>query len=471
MRAGKCGKAIAMKNMTLENIVAACSGTYIGDEGLRSKTVEGVVLDSRKVEEGFLFLATVGERVDGHDFISQVFEKGALCVVCEKRPENPAGPCILVDSSFQALKDIAEFYRRQLPVKVVGITGSVGKTSTKEVIASVLAQKYRVLKTQGNLNNEVGLPLTVLSIREEHEIAVLEMGISDFGEMDRLSFIAKPDLCVITNIGFCHLENLKTQEGILKAKSEIFGHMNPEGVIVVNGDDSHLGMIKDVRGIIPKTFGFEEGNDVYVSEIESLGLSGSRFTIHDGKNAYSAKINLPGRHMALNSAAAALIGRECGLTQEEVVQGICSVKPVSGRSNLVDTGSITIIDDCYNANPVSMKSAIDLLLCADTRKVAVLGDMFELGEDADRMHADTGAYAGKQGVDLLLCAGENAVHMADGAKRYLKGDCVRHYRNTEELEEALLSAIKKGDSVLVKASRGMHFESIVNRLKDHVFEA
>ena len=458
-----------MKNMTLSNIAAACRGEYVGDEALLQKEVEGVVLDSRKVEKDFLFLATIGERVDGHDYIPQVFEKGAACVICERHLTNPSGPYILVESSFQALKEIAEFYRRQLSVRVVGITGSVGKTSTKEVIASVLEQKYRVLKTQGNFNNEVGLPLTVLSIRDTHEVAVLEMGISDFGEMDRLSFIAKPDICVITNIGLCHLENLRTQEGILKAKSEIFHYMNPKGAIVLNGDDSFLSGIKEVNGITPVTFGYAESNDVYASDRENKGLLGSCFTLHDGKGAFPAQIEIPGNHMVLNSAAAALVGEVMGLSRDEIVRGIRAVKPVSGRSNIIHTDSLTVIDDCYNANPVSMKSAVDLLMCANTRKVAILGDMFELGADSDRMHEDVGAYAGEKGVDLLLCAGENSRNLANGARRFLKEEQVRYFRTAEELKEAMPSEIKKGDSVLVKASHGMHYETIVQLLKDRVF--
>ena len=210
-----------MKGMSIQAIAKACNGVIYGDND-STREVMGVELDSRKLMEGYLFIATRGERVDGHSFISQAFEKGCLGVVCEKLPENIAGPCILVEDSFKALQDIAAYYRQQLSVKVVGITGSVGKTSTKEVIAGVLSEKYKVLKTEGNFNNEIGLPLTVLKIREEHEVAVLEMGINHFGEMHRLSRIARPDVCVITNIGQCHLEFLIDRDGILRAKSEIF---------------------------------------------------------------------------------------------------------------------------------------------------------------------------------------------------------------------------------------------------------
>ncbi|HKL98455.1 MAG TPA: UDP-N-acetylmuramoyl-tripeptide--D-alanyl-D-alanine ligase, partial [Mobilitalea sp.] len=215
-----------MKNMTLSNIAKACNGKLFCDESYSSCEVSGVVLDSRRVEKDYLFIATVGERVDGHSFIDSVFENGALAVLCERAPLSPKGPYILVKNSFTALADIARWYRSQLNIKVVGITGSVGKTSTKEFISSVLATKYKVLKTEGNHNNEVGLPLTILKLSTEHEIAVLEMGISDFGEMHRLSSIAKPDICVITNIGQCHLENLKSRQGVLQAKSEIFDYMS-----------------------------------------------------------------------------------------------------------------------------------------------------------------------------------------------------------------------------------------------------
>ena len=224
-----------MKNLTLENIAAACGGSYHGSETDRNREVTDITTDSRKAGEGSLFAAIKGERVDGHSFINQVFEKGALCVLCEKEPElseGVTGNWILVSSTLQALKDIAEFYRQQLSLRVVGITGSVGKTSTKEAVASVLSEKYCVLKTLGNFNNELGLPLTVFRLREEHEAAVLEMGISDFGEMHRLSKIARPDVCVMTNIGQCHLEFLHDRDGILRAKSEIFDFLAPDGKIV-----------------------------------------------------------------------------------------------------------------------------------------------------------------------------------------------------------------------------------------------
>ena len=226
-----------MKHMSLHEITAACKGIFHGDPSKADKEVSNVVIDSRKAGKDSLFVAIKGARVDGHTFIPKVMEAGALCAVSEQDLGDTDYPYIRVESCELALKDIAEHYRRSLDIKVVGISGSVGKTSTKEMIASVLSQKYNVLKTEGNFNNEIGLPLTVFNIREEHEVAVLEMGISNFGEMTRLAKVARPDICVITNIGVAHMENLGSRDGILKAKTEMFDYMNPEGTIILNGDD------------------------------------------------------------------------------------------------------------------------------------------------------------------------------------------------------------------------------------------
>ncbi len=452
-----------MKSMTLAKIAQACGGVlYGGDNDCREAT--GVVIDSRKAQEGSVFIATKGERVDGHDFIPQVAAKGALGVVCEKAPEGEDIPYILVEDSFVALKQIAQFYREQLAVKVVGITGSVGKTSTKEFIAGVLAQKYSVLKTQGNFNNEVGLPLTVLSIREEHQVAVLEMGISDFGEMHRLSKIARPDVCVITNIGQCHLENLGTREGILKAKSEIFDFMNPEGDIFVNGDDDML------SGINPKTakrvihFGMEPSNEIYASDVMNKGLLGSQAVIHMENYIFPVEIPLPGSHMVYNALAAAAVGNCLGLTKEEIKEGIAQVEAVGGRSHVIALSERTIIDDCYNANPVSMKAAIDLLTMALGRKVAILGDMFELGLNEKELHADVGAYAAEKKIDVLICVGNLSKNMYTSACKTSTGE-VYYFETRDEMISALDGILKPGDNVLVKASHGMHFENVVEVLQ------
>ena len=449
-----------MKNMTLENIAAACGGEiYCMREELSQETAKGIVIDSRQIEPGYIFVATKGERVDGHQFIPDVFAKGAMAVICEVLPEEDLGPCILVKDSFMALKQAAAFYRQQLNIRVVGITGSVGKTSTKEFVASVLSEKYKVHKTAGNYNNEVGLPLTIFGIQEDDQIAVLEMGINTFGEMHRLSEVAKPDICVMTNIGQCHLENLIDRDGILRAKSEIFDFMNPKGTVVVNGDDDKLATIHEVYGKAPVTFGMNKQNAIWADHIENRGLLGSCADVHMGDGVVHAIIPLPGEHMIYNAMAAAAVALQFGMSKEEIAAGISHVEAVAGRSHLVEAGDKVIIDDCYNANPVSMKAAIDLLATAPGRKVAILGDMFELGENEKAMHGEVGEYAAEKGIDLILCVGELSEAMYQEAAG--NGGNAKYYETREALEEVLNEILQPGDTVLVKASHSMAFENLV----------
>lgn len=460
---------MAMKNMTLNAIAAACNGKLFNGCQSGCKEAAGVVIDSRKVEKDFLFIATVGERVDGHSFIDDVFIKGAMGVVCQKVPADPKCPYILVEDSLAALKNIAKWYRMQLGIKVVGITGSVGKTSTKEFVASVLAQKYSVIKTEGNFNNEVGLPLTVLQMREHHEVAVLEMGISDFGEMHRLSEIAKPDFCLLTNIGQCHLENLKSRQGILKAKTEIFDFMSNNGRVCVCGDDDMLATIGEINGHKPIKYGFDHSNDLYATNIKHNGLFGSSCDIHYNNDVFTVEIPLPGEYMVTNALAAASVGLLLGLTYDKIAAGIKAVRPVGGRSNIIQHGKNTIIDDCYNANPVSMKAAIDLLGMAKTRKVAILGDMYELGENEKALHKEIGAYAVAANVDVLVCTGKLSAEMYNGACEAIKVNpevsCdLLYFQTRDELITALSEIIKVDDTVLVKASNAMGFKVVVSEL-------
>lgn len=465
-----------MNNMTLTQIARACNGQLMNAGNSSEKQAKGVVIDSRKVEKDFLFIATVGERVDGHSFIDQVFDNGALAVICEKAPEAPKGPYILVENSLQALKSIAKWYRSKLNIKVIGITGSVGKTSTKEFISSVVSVKYRTLKTEGNFNNEIGLPLTILQIREKHQVAVLEMGISEFGEMHRLSEIAQPDICVITNIGQCHLENLGSRQGILKAKTEIFDFMNNEGNVCLNGDDDMLSTIKDVHGKAPIHFGLNDTNDFYAYHIVTRGLFGSDCDLHIQNKVIHVTIPLPGEHMILNALAAASVGSLLDMTPEEIASGIEAVQPVGGRNHIIRQDDFTIIDDCYNANPVSMKAAIDLLCMADTRKIAILGDMYELGNNEKALHSEVGKYAASKGIDLLVCVGKLSRSMYEGALEVINADRtqqtdtlskteVYYYETRDELVKALPSILTTKDTVLIKASHGMGFENVVNILE------
>ncbi len=463
-----------MKNMTLENIEKACGGRYIGTEAEKKTEVLGVVIDSRQVESGYLFVAIPGEKVDGHKFIPDVFAKGAAAVLSEQQLEDPAGPYILVESTTKALRDLAEYYRKSLDIKVVGITGSVGKTSTKEMIASVLSEKYRVLKTEGNYNNEIGLPLTIFKIRAEHEVAVLEMGISEFGEMHRLATMANPDICVITNIGLCHLENLKTRDGILKAKTESFAHLKKDGIAILNGDDDKLSTIRQVGDKEPVFYGMEEKMEyredakksVYATGVENLGLYGMQARIHTPEGERDVRIPIPGEHNVYNALAATAVGLSLGLSLDQISAGILKAKTIGGRTNLLNTGSMTVIDDCYNANPVSMKASIDVLATAEGRKIAVLGDMGELGENEKKLHYEVGEYLAKKEIDVLFCAGELSEEIAKAAQKESKTCEVYYFETRDALLEQLLPFLKKGDTVLVKASHFMEYPKIVKVLTD-----
>lgn len=455
-----------MKNMTLDAIARACYGVFHGSADQLEVTVSGITIDSRKIEDGFLFVALRGERVDGHSFVESAYEKGAKACLVEDIPENAAGPYIVVESCAQALKDIAEYYRSILDIKVVGITGSVGKTSTKEMIASVLEQKYKVLKTQGNFNNEIGVPLTIFNIKEEHEVAVLEMGISDFGEMHRLSKMARPDICVMTNIGQCHLENLKTRDGILQAKSEIFDFAKKDCTAILNGDDDKLITLKERSEINPKFFGMDSQFDIHAENVVDHGLEGINCDICYGTERINVWIPIPGMHMVYNALAGAMVGLSLGLTKEEIKAGVEALKPTGGRNNILQLNGKTIIDDCYNANPVSMRSSLDVLAKAEGRQVAILGDMGELGADEKELHYGVGEYAAQKNIDLFLCVGVLSEEMKKGAESVKDSKTqIMHFETKEELLNELAGIVKDGDTVLVKASHFMQFEKIVEAFR------
>ena len=368
---------------------------------------------------------------------------------------------------------------------MVGISGSVGKTSTKEMIASVLSQKYCVLKTEGNFNNEVGLPLTVFNLREEHQVAVLEMGISDFGEMTRLARIARPDLCVITNIGCAHLEQLKNRDGILKAKTEMLAFMNPKGHIVFNGDDDKLSTFLPENGLRPVYFGLGEHCSFRAEHVEDQGLRGTDAEFVTPDSRFTAHISIPGSHMVHNAMAGTAVGRLLGLTDAEIRAGIEALVPLAGRNHLIETERFTIIDDCYNANPASMKASLDVLAKADTRTAAILGDMGELGENWKALHQEVGRYAAELGIHVLVCIGEMAEEIAEGARKVCKAQvsagrdfglesaaasdtestAVYHYQTKADFLADAGALLKTGDSILVKASHMMEFPEIVEFLE------
>ncbi len=457
-----------MKGLTAEKICDVCGGKlFYAEKGDPNAEVTNVVIDSRLIAAGGVFIASKGERVDGHDFIPQVFEKGAAAVVCSVLPKEAYGICILVDDPFKALRDIASFYRKSLSVKIAGITGSVGKTSTKEFTAAVLSENYKTCATKGNHNNEIGVPLTLLRIMDEDECAVVEMGINHFGEMSRLTAMVKPDIAVITGIGECHLENLGgDRSGVLKAKSEIFEGLSENGVAVLNGEDDKLSEIEEVKGRKPLRYGFGRNRGFYIcaEDYKDNGLYGSsaKFCFDNGEFV-DVEVPLPGKHMMLNALAAACVGRWLGMSAEKIKKGIEKVEPAGGRSNVIKKESFTLIDDCYNANPTSVKAALDLLSKTGGKKIAVLGDMFELGENEKALHGQVGRYAAERGVDLLICVGTLSDEMFKEART--AGLEALWYESTDAFIEKGLFMPEKGSTVLIKASHGMHFEKIVERLK------
>lgn len=457
-----------MKELTLAQIAEACGGTLIGGNEAKEYTVTGVEIDSRRVKAGDLFVAIPGEKVDGHKFIPDVLKKGAYALSQQRLDVD--GAYILVEDTVTAMKRLARFYRNTLDIKVVGITGSVGKTSTKEMIASVLGTKFRVHKTQGNFNNGIGLPLTIFQIEKEHQVAVLEMGISEFGEMHELADMAQPDIMVITNIGLCHLENLKTRDGILKAKTESFAHLKPDGVVILNGDDDKLSTVEQVAGRKPVFYGIKGRNlceiSVCADAVTEHGLEGMTAEFHTPQGDMEVFIPIPGEHNVYNALAATCVAEQLGLSMDEIKCGIAAASTISGRTNLIHTKGMTVIDDCYNANPVSMKASLDVLSKAGGRKIAVLGDMGELGEDEKQLHYEVGTYAGTLPIDLLFCVGTLSGKLAEGAKKQNPALTVKHYATREEMTEELLATVKEGDAVLVKASHFMEFPKVVAALTE-----
>ena len=434
-----------MKTITLREAARACGGVLHGDPDI---TITSIVTDSRKATAGSLFAAIKGERVDG-----------AVCALCEQAPEIEV-PYIQVDSTLAALKGIAEYYRSLFTIPFIGVTGSVGKTSTKELISSVLSQQYKVHKTAGNFNNELGVPLTLFGLEADHQAAVIEMGISGFGEMTRLSKMVRPDISVITNIGCCHLENLGDRDGVLKAKTEMFAYLKDNGTIILCHDDDKLRTVAGYNGITPIFYGTDPSDAYYADQIEERLLDGVRCTLHHGDSAIEVTIPAMGRHNVLNALCAMAVGHCLGLSDEQIKAGIESFTNVGSRNRVLQTRGMTVIDDCYNANPTSTKAGLNTLANFSGRRVALLGDMKELGKDELSLHREVGAYAREKGIDLLIAVGELSRATAEGY-----GEGAHHYNTVEDCIAALGELLRKDDTVLVKASHSMHFEKIVEALQ------
>lgn len=447
-----------MTGMTISRAAAVCGGRICGEGDLGAE-LGSVVIDSRAVSAGDFFVAYKGERVDGHDYISAAFDKGAVCCLAQRVPEGETRPLILVPDVQTALEQICAEYRRDLRLPVIGITGSVGKTSAKEMISAVLSQRLNVLKTDKNLNNQIGVPMTISRIRPEHQAAVVEMGISGFGEMSVLAQIARPDMAVFTLIGHAHLEFLHDLDGVLRAKTEMLDFMADDAPVLINGDDEKLRGLQCRQKKI--SFGLGENCDVRAENI-TLGPKGETLCdIVYGQRRIPVEIKAYGRHMIYAALEGAAVGLLMGLSDEEIVRGVATFETVGRRAAVCDTGFITLIDDSYNANPDSVKCGIDSLMKMPGRHVCILGDMLELGEGSGEMHFDVGRYAGERGAELVLTSGPLSYETCRGA-----GELGRHFATREELIAALPGLIQKGDRVLVKASLGSRFDQISEALKE-----
>ena len=454
-----------MQALKCSEIINAVGGTLLS--GNRETEITGVSTDSRTISAGNLFIPIEGEHFDGHDFIGQAFERGAAaCLTHKKGIPDVDGTVIKVSDTLRALGDLASYYRKKFNLPVVGITGSVGKTSTKDMVAAVLSQQYRVLKTEGNFNNEIGLPLTMFNLDKTHECAVIEMGMSGFGEISRLSRISLPDIAIITNIGLSHIEKLGSRQNILKAKMEILEGLSKNGVVILNVDDQ---LLSGMRNLLPyKTifYGLEDDADYQAFDVKTAGELGTYFKIELNNKTYEVHIPVPGIHNVHNALAAIAAGIELKVPVEKIIKGIGEFTPGKMRLNILQFNGIKIINDTYNASPQSMEAALDVLKdIAGNRKIAVLGDMLEMGSWADKAHKDVGKFAFESGVDVLISVGDNGRNIAKGAvESGMNPENVHICSNNMEIVNLLEGFLANGDVVLVKGSRGMKMEEIVERL-------
>ncbi len=445
-----------MKKLMLDQLAGWC-GT-VPEDGFENIEVAGICHDSRNVRPGDLFVAIAGERVDGHDFVEKAAQAGAAAALVCHRVDTDL-PQIVVRDTLEAYGAIAAAYRLETAVKVVAITGSVGKTTTKEMISCVLDGAYAVAKTRGNHNNALGLPMTVMEMPEETEMAVLELGMNHFGEMGYLTAIARPNVVVITNIGTMHIEHLGTREGILKAKLEIMQGIQDDGVAIFNGDEPLLWNLREGthRRIY---FGIENDQcDVVASDIEQID-GGMKFTVTGLGEQMQVFVPQEGRHTVYNALAAVAVGLLCQVPAQTVVQQLKQFRNTGMRQRVVKEHGMTIIEDCYNAGPESVEAALGVLKEHETagRRIAVLGDMLELGSRVMAEHYRVGRLTAET-ADMLFAYGENSARTVVGAiTGGMSDQKARHFESHEALAAALSAVAKPGDVILFKGSRGMKME-------------
>ena len=456
-----------MEPITLRQLLEAVDGTLLGEFSDLDATFTAVDTDSRNIRPGSLFIPLQGERFDGHAFLPAALSAGAAgCLTARTRDSYEPGKFyVKVRSTQRALRDLARWYKKQFDIPFVCITGSVGKTTTKDMVAAVLGEKFRVLKTEGNFNNNIGLPLTLLRLDREDEICVLEMGMNHAGEIEYLSEIVEPDVALITNVGDSHIENLGSREGIFRAKCEIFSNMKRSGTVILNGDDEWLTTLKGQLPFPTVFVGRGEGLDYRATQVDSDGETHLNCQVTTPRQSFSVCIPALGAHMVYPALMAAAVGELYGMTGEEIARGVKNFLPTKMRMNVMRLpGDVVVLNDAYNANPQSMRAAAAVLGDAkDRRKVAIVGDMLELGPSSDLFHRAVGQSFGEMGTDCLIAVGELARYLAEGAREAGMGQVYR-FDTLEQAMPIILEQLRPGTTILVKASRMMKFERIVEAL-------
>ena len=448
-----------MTGCTVQELCAAVGGTLLQQSGA---VVTQVSTDSRSIPNRALFVPLVGERFDGHDYLDAALERGAAGCLTAKKPAALLKDkfYIQVSDTLEALKALAAWYRAKFDIPMVQVTGSAGKTTTKEMIAAVLSQRFSTLKTQANFNNAIGTPMTLLNLSPEHQAAVIETGMNHFGEIRYLGEMVRPTVAVITNVGDAHIENLGgTRQGILQAKCEIFENLQPVGLAVLNGDDELLsGLALPFETVL---CGRHERCGVRVTNVAEHGIEGVTCTITTKRDVYEVAIPSPGAYMIYPAAMGIAIGEHLGLTKAELLSGVAAYRPVGSRMHLVRcSNDRIIIDDCYNANPQAMAEALRILAQTEhPRRMAVLGDMGELGDLTEQAHRDMGELTRTLGLDTVVAVGPKAKAIQDA-----NPDALWFPTVTEALP-AIRAAFTAGTAVLVKASHAMHFTDIVKDLE------